>query len=104
MPSTAITGTFGATGQSASLCPKQGDYHHQSYSFNMSLWGTFVGTVQLERSFDNGTTWLPITALGSSITFTAPASESFEEPEVGVIYRLNCTAYTSGTVNYRLSN
>lgn len=25
------------------------------------------------------------------------------ESEVGVLYRFNCTAYTSGTVTYRLS-
>lgn len=89
------TGTFTATGQSADATFKG--------EFNVSLWGTFVATVQLERSFDAGSTWLPVTALGTGITFTAPATEVFSEPEAGVRYRLNCTAYTSGTVNYRIS-
>jgi hypothetical protein len=25
------------------------------------------------------------------------------EPEKGVLYRLNCIAFTSGTINYRIS-
>jgi hypothetical protein len=27
----------------------------------------------------------------------------FGQPEREVLYRLNCTAYSSGTINYRLS-
>ena len=96
-----VTGTFTGTGQSAGMLVKGID-DRRANPFNLSLWGTFVGTVRLERSFD-GSTWLPITALGSAINFTGPVSETFEEAEGGVQYRLNCTAYTSGTVNYRLS-
>jgi hypothetical protein len=91
----ALTGTFTATGQSAAQDIAKG-------SFNVSLWGTFVGTVQIERSF-NGTTWLPCTNLGAAVTFTAPMTEVLNEPEQYVTYRLNCTAYTSGTINYRIS-
>lgn len=98
-----LTNAFTATGQSAAFLP-DGIGDSLTRSFNISVWGTFVGTVQLERSFDNGTTWLPLTAGGTQIEkFTAPASESVDEFEVGVLYRLNCTAYTSGTINYRLS-
>ena len=94
----AVTGTFTATGQSASFDPLQGR------NFNISLWGTFVATVQLERSFDSGTTWLPITAAGTHLfKWTAPASEQNQEDEYIVIFRLNCTSFTSGTVNYRIS-
>ena len=93
-----VTGTFSATGQSASFAPVGGR------GFNASLWGTFSATVQIERSFDGGTTWLPLTADAIAIEkFTAPCSESLQEDEAGVLYRFNCTAYTSGTVNYRLS-
>lgn len=92
----AVTGTFAATGQSASFAPLGRD-------FNVSLWGTFVGSVQLERTFDNGANWLPITADGTQLyVWTAPASESASDPEQQPVYRLNCTAYTSGTVNYRI--
>ena len=94
---TLTSGTFTGTGQSAAVgvAPT---------AFNVSEWGTFVATVQLERSFDNGVTWLPVTANGSQLElFTGPASENWSESEAGVLYRLNCTSYTSGTVNYRIS-
>lgn len=95
---TAITGTFAATGQSASFTPIAGR------EFNVTLRGTFVATVQLERSFDAGANWSPITAAGTQLyLWTAPASETAEEPQYGVLYRLNDTAYTSGTVTYRIS-
>jgi hypothetical protein len=99
-PAAAVTltsGTFTGTGQSAAVGVQPG-------AFNVSQWGTFAATVQLERSFDNGVTWLPITANGTQLElFTAPVSEIWVEPEAGVLYRLNDTAYTSGTVNYRIS-
>jgi hypothetical protein len=92
----ATTGTFTGTGQSATPVA-DGD-------FNLSLSGTFVATVQVERSFDAGTTWLPVTYVdGSALNWTAPVSTTLNEPESGVLYRLNCTAYTSGTVTYRIS-
>lgn len=99
-PAAAVTltsGTFTGTGQSAAVVV-------QPNGFNVSEWGTFAATVQLERSFDNGVTWLPVTANGTQLElFTAPVSENWAETEAGVLYRLNCTAYTSGTVNYRIS-
>ena len=72
---------------------------------NVSVWGTFVGTVQLERSFDGGTTWIVISrdVVGALSPLTAPGSFVTFEPEHQVQYRLNCTAYTSGTISYRLS-
>lgn len=73
-----------------------------SGNFNASLTGTFVATLQLERSFDGGTTWQPLTAGGSTITFTAVMSESFFEPEADALYRWKCTAYTSGTIVCRI--
>lgn len=101
--SQALTGTFAAIGQSASFQP-DGIDDRLSTQFNLSLWGTFVASVQLERSFDAGATWLPLTQAGAAAyRYTAPASETVTEPEAKTLYRLNCTAYTSGTVNYRLS-
>ena len=67
----------------------------------------YVGTVQIERSFDGGKTWLVcnIGGGGTLAQFAAgtPVSITFGEPEKNVLYRLNCTAYTSGTINYRVS-
>jgi hypothetical protein len=68
---------------------------------------TFAATLQLERSFDGGSTWIlcNIGAGGSPAVYNAgtPVSFAFGEPEKGVLYRLNCTAFTSGTINYRMS-
>jgi hypothetical protein len=65
--------------------------------------GTGVGTVQLERSFDQGETWIPYFAAGQQLyvwNYTGSAiSEDFSEAVDGTLYRLNCTAYTSGTIN-----
>ena len=98
-----LPAAFTATGQSTPfLADGIGDL--QDKPFNISLWGTFVATIQLERSFDGGTTWLPLTAMGNQIyQFSAPCSETCVETEAGVLYRWNCTAYTSGTVNHRIS-
>jgi len=67
----------------------------------------YVGTVQLERSFDGGNTYIVcnIGAAGVLAQFTAgtPVSVTFGEPEKNVLYRLNCIAYTSGVINYRIS-
>lgn len=72
--------------------------------WNLSIWGTFTGlSLRVERSFDNGTTWLPLTNAGASIAYTGAASEVWDAPEDGVLYRINVTAIASGAVNARLS-
>lgn len=72
--------------------------------FNLSLWGTAAGfAAELQRSFDNGTTWLPCTLGGEPVVFAAAASEIGEEPEAGVLYRLNVSAIASGTLQARIS-
>lgn len=106
--SQVVSGTFTATGQSASFTPIPGSNKAQQHGagyFNMSLWGTFTATVKLQRSFDAGTTWLTVSqdATGADASYTAALSVVAIEPETGVLYRLNCTAYSSGTVNYRIS-
>ena len=68
---------------------------------------TFSAPIQIERCFDGGATWLPcnIGGGGALAQYTAgtPVSMVFGEPEKNVLYRLNCLAYTSGTINYRVS-
>lgn len=65
-------------------------------NFNLSLTGFGTATVALERSTNGGVTW------GVIESFTADTEKSgfsAGSPK----YRLNCTAYTSGTIKYRLS-
>lgn len=67
----------------------------------------FTGSVQLERSFDGGATWLVcnVGGGGTLAVYSAgtPVNLSFGEPEKNVLYRLNCTALAAGTIAYRIS-
>ena len=92
-----LLATFGATGVSGSKAFKG--------EFNVDIDGTFSGTVVLERSFDNGITWNPASrdSAGVAAAFTVPASVVADEPEAGVLYRFQCTAYTSGSIICRAS-
>lgn len=74
-------------------------------SFNLTLWGDFAGSAQLERSFDAGRTWHPLSrdSTGAVARYAAPVSLTFEECERGVLYRLNCTALDNGVLRFRLS-
>lgn len=105
---TVLTGAFAATGQSASfMCVG---------AFNVVIYGpsgpngNWNGTVELERSFDGGTTWIVcgVGGSGQQAKYTSAGTGSdvsivVGEPEQGVVYRLNCTAWTSGPINYRFS-
>jgi len=98
-----VTGAFTATGPSERFAPDSRPGAPRR--FNLSLWGTFSGSVRVERSFDGGATWLECSrdGAGTPAAYAAPISVVMEEPEAGVLYRLNCTTRSSGTVNYRLS-
>jgi len=65
--------------------------------FNVTISGTFVATLSLQRSFDDGVSWHTIS------TNTVPVTENEETPEKGVIHRIGFTAYTSGTAVVRIS-
>jgi hypothetical protein len=94
----SVESTFSATGNSAAFTPIYGR------NFNISIIGTFVGTIQLQRYIDATIGWVPITAAGTPLlTWTGPASEMWSESQVGVLYRLSMTAYTSGTATYSIS-
>ena len=71
---------------------------NQDATFNISVWGIFVGTVTLQRSFDGGTTWLNVT------NYSVPTEDQGHENETGVLYRLGIMTgnYTSGTANVRI--
>lgn len=106
-----VSGTFTATGQSASFAvtDERTSEFQSAVLFNVTLSGTFVATVAVQRSFDSGSTWHTVSknADGDAASYTAPISLTIQEvegrEEAPVLYRLNCTAYTSGTVTYRMS-
>lgn len=101
---TSFAGHFANTGTSGAVGAGPGARLIRKGAFNVSIWGTFVATLRLERSFDGGTTWLPVTNEGGTVrSWTAPVSTSFTEEELSVMYRLNCTAWTSGVAEWRIS-
>ena len=73
--------------------------------FNVAITGTFSATVQLERSFDGGVNWAPLSGstIGTTVTFTTPTTFVGNETERGVLYQVNCTVWASGTANVRIS-
>lgn len=76
-----------------------GNATHIGY-LNLSLSGTWEATVFLQRSFDNGSTWLDVAS------YTTNTEKAIEDYEAGVLYRVGVKTggFTSGTVVVRLSN
>jgi hypothetical protein len=88
-----VTGTFGATGSSTPIAGSP-----TRRSMGLSLSGTWAGTVNLEWSFDGGETYTVLEA------FTANAAKIAECPSDLILYRVTCSAYTSGSVVYGIAN
>ena len=67
--------------------------------FNVSVSGTFSATVALQRSFDDGSTWLDVW------TTTTAAELVVDTVEPGTLWRIGVRLgdYTSGTVVARVS-
>jgi|TARA_R110000787_G_scaffold8568_6_gene28973 hypothetical protein len=85
-----VTKAAGAENQFSDALSLRGD-------FSLSISGTFVGTVSVQRSFDGGSAWASVD------TFTAPIETAGYEP-VGAQYRVGIAsgAYTSGTATCTL--
>lgn len=67
----------------------------------LSISGTWEGVVQLQRSWDGGTTWLQV---GSNYTSNSESMLDLpENPVTAPLYRLQFTTDTSGTVVLLLS-
>ena len=97
---TVLSGTFVATGQSAVVTV----FGRASLTIEGG-----IGTVAVERSEDGGTSWVVASknSDGDAASYTTASAMAFngviDEPESQILYRFNCTAYTSGNVNYRIA-
>jgi hypothetical protein len=93
-----ISGTFTGTGQ---LSPAVNFLRE----FSVCLGGTFNATVLIERSPDNGASWFPCStdASGTAASYTSPVSVDVVSLVHPMLYRLHCTAFSTGTVNWTLS-
>ena len=61
--------------------------------------GSFTGSVQLEESPDNGTTWIPVSTDGTgtpAVYTTAVCVRG--KTAFPVLMRVNCTALSAGTI------
>lgn len=97
--STPLTGTINTTGPTPVFTPQLGR------DMYLTLSGTFSGTVQVQRSTDNGATWNNITISGGQQwgRYTGACDEVVETPTDGASkYRLDVTL-SSGSVTYRLA-
>jgi hypothetical protein len=67
--------------------------------FNLSISGTWEGTVTLQRSFNNGVDWFDVD------TFTVNVENWDQEIESGVLYRAGFKTgdFTSGSADVRIS-
>ena len=79
-----VVGSFTATGST--------DWVHAD-RYALSISGTFAGTVKVQRRIDG--------VISDVESFTA-ATEKKGENGANIETRLNCSAYTSGTIVYAL--
>ena len=96
-PIALLAGTFSGVAASAPIALVG------NYNFNLTFGGG-IATIRLERSYDDGANWKVASKPDlTAASFTADVDGVGLEPEQGVLYRWNCTAFTSGTPAYRLS-
>ena len=73
---------------------------------NVWVSGTFTASWQLQASYDGGATALPVAVggLGYEGPYTQRLKGWTYEQEANVLYRVACTAYTSGAIDWRISS
>lgn len=94
--SAAVSGTMSASGQSAVFTPELG---RPTW---VGLFGSWSGSVTLERRVGPAGIWRAVTLGGASVSWTGNANEpAYEESVAGAQYRLSF-ARTSGTLDYEV--
>jgi hypothetical protein len=97
-----VSGTFAAVGDSAPLAIEG--------MFTLAISGDFSrgGVVMLQRSHDQGATWIPVVLrgiTGPTLYLSAPCVVSVVEPGPGMWFKLSCLApATTGAISYRLGS
>jgi hypothetical protein len=94
-----VVGSLTGTGVGSTFQPGS-----SGQPFNVFIYGTFSATVTVVRSFDQGATWQTVLKpdVATAATFTAAANFAAFEPNADVLWAINCTAYTSGKIQYRI--
>jgi hypothetical protein len=92
-----VVGTFTAPAQVSAAQSFDG-------SFSLYIGGTFGGGIILERSPDAGSSWYPcsLDPSGTVAEWLAPASVDVAAICIPNLYRLRCTALSTGAINYTM--
>lgn len=94
--SDTVSGSLTAVGNGYAFQPAPNN------PFSVYIYGSFAATAVVQRSFDLGTTWVTVPKPDlTDASFTAPINFSAEEPVPGTLWRVRCSAYTSGTISYQ---
>lgn len=94
--STPVIGSLSASGESPAFTP---DIARPIW---VGLFGTWAGTVTLERRIGSGGNWRAVTLAGALLSWASNINEPvYEETVSGAQYRLNF-ARTSGTLEYEV--
>lgn len=95
-----VTGVFNSSARSPAFAAAPG----RPINLRLSSPGAWSATIRLMRKLPGETDYSPLTLVGQPwATFTAAANEPvWEESEIGALFVLDCT-WTSGSINYRIS-
>ena len=85
-----ITGSFTGTADSDHFATRT--IVDNTGTIAVQIYGTFVATIVLQRSNDAGSTWRDV--VGES--YTAPQDFDVNANTPEFVYRLSCSAFTSG--------
>lgn len=97
MPPVTMSGSFTATGNSEEF--------GANGPLKVYIGGTFVGTVVLEAKGPANVGWVPVSIdMSNNFQATAPGSWRVDECVELTRYRLRCSAFTSGQINYALQS
>ena len=92
-----VFGSFTGTGVSPDLSSQS--RHALDGIFNFSLSGTWVGTVEFQRKFDDGDdagTWHTVDS-----AFTENTEQFGQNAGRNAYYRFECTIFTSGEIVFK---
>lgn len=95
-----VAGSFTGTGASGAVAARG--------RVNVFVATEGNGDVEIQRSFDDGASWATVSknadgAAAKYDTSSAGFNGYVEETEMGVLYRLACTRFSSGPIAYRIS-
>lgn len=93
VPGQVLSSAFVATGQSGTISCGS--------TWRVISHGAWTGKFRIEQSIDNGANWTEIRSFSGTADFNANTSGTVSQ---FCLIRLNCYAYTSGTINVDLTS